>query len=292
MKKKTRIILASLMLMLIFGSLCFAEADEKMAMLPKKEANDIYNLVQFGTNDISPILANKKLSIEIGSITPIYVMDPLEYSRSGIIDLKRVVSEDAGECLYYNANLIDDSGNHAGFLRFCVMGETAYHRLSSYISDNSSNSFASSHSYADHAEQIRTLLNEENLISPADVKCVLISDIGEFFYVKNDRHDVFIQIAGSAPEKVISCERLKELADCKLHEYEDFISKKEQWEKEHPGETWNFDGEYGSSPNTSFLSRNVLDMDTVVAVTVITAVLAAAVTVFIVIKKKTASKKT
>ena len=110
------------------------------------------------------------------------------------------------------------------------------------------------------------------MIPLSDVKYVIIERIGEFFYIKNESHDIFVSLGliynkstegSTVTDYTLNKTELKILSDNRLRQYEKMMEEKKEWEKEHPGEEWHYYGSDGGTPISSICSEvdNILDID-------------------------------
>ena len=255
----------------VFATNCFAEEKEISSVYAsQEECKSVADILKNDKGDISRYLDYNGFKIVEASITPVYSIDPLNYSRTNNIELIRLYENDTEYGSLFVVKLIDKEGNHAGNLSFSIKDETAYFLGASIISGEGYS--LASCSYADHAERIRKCLKETQIIPPSDVRYVIIERIGEFFYIKNESHDIFVAVGyasdrstnGSAiVDYTLNKTELKIISDDRLKQYEKTIEEKENWEKEHPGEEWHVYGNDGGTAISSVCSEvdNILDID-------------------------------
>jgi hypothetical protein len=104
-----------------------------------------------------------------------------------------------GEGNVYIAKTITSGGQFGGNIMFYIEDGVAYNMMytpSEYspILPEKGNRYPASASYADHAKRIATALDEKNIISPYDVKYVVADMIGDFYYINNASHNVFVAV--------------------------------------------------------------------------------------------------
>ena len=245
------VFLVSMMLLSLFSPFCYAEEEKESTVYASdEEIENIYRIIQENKWDFSALLLNNELEVLKESITPVYFLDTLDYARSGIISINRSYfrKEDG---LVYTVKLIDKNKKYAGNMIFYIKDNMAGHLLSQSVS---SGFYRASCSYADHAERIRKILGREEIIPISDVRYVIIDGVGNFFYVKNNGKDYFIAEGYILEKKedynrynqdisILDSQQLKVIADNQLLRYEQFLLEKEQWEKDHPGEIWDYTGD-------------------------------------------------
>ena len=250
---------------------CFAEDKEISSVYAsKEECRSVADILKNDDGDISHYLDYNNFKIIEASITPVYSIDPLNYSRTNSIELIRLYDNNIKYGSLFVVKLVDKDENYAGNLNFSIKDDTAYFLGASIISDEGYS--LASCSYADHAERIRKCLKETQIIPPSDVKYVIIERIGEFFYIRNENHDIFIAVGYASDSSTdgstivdytLNKTELKTISDDRLRQYEKIIEEKENWEKEHPGEEWHVYGSGGGIPISSVCSEvdNIIDID-------------------------------
>ncbi|MBQ1848567.1 MAG: hypothetical protein II135_11220, partial [Clostridia bacterium] len=203
-----------------------AAADEADSMIYASgdELEYAYNAL-WADWHIPAALECDELSVVKESITPIYYIDTLEYARTGVMTIERAFAGGLDTEPLYIVKLIDKEGNFAGNMTFRVKDGVAKPSGQTIVSEDGF--CTASCSYADHAERIRKYLGEDELIPPTDVIFVLAEDICQFFYIKNEKYDLFFAI-GCLPtnytkkycvgedDMAVDAAKLKELSDRQL----------------------------------------------------------------------------
>jgi len=160
------------------------------------------------------------------SITPVYQADFFEYARTGVFEIKPLVTingytdwnSDEKEPNYYMAKTVTPEGLFAGDIGFYIEGNVAtiasfrpsqqilrYAITKDYLPSDSyipsGNPLVSNVYYADHAEQIRNLTKRDSLVPANEVRFVSIRNVGLVFYINDGDTEVLIGITpGLAPE--------------------------------------------------------------------------------------------
>ena len=214
-------------------------------------------------------------SIVKESITPVYTVDLFEYSRTGEMVVARAMWNSDSEANVYTAKMIDQKNEYAGNITFYVKDEKAFLLLASDRPENELYWMEASNSYADHAKRIQKALNADEIISPSDVKMVLLDRVGWFFYIHNDDYNVFVNVGMILREDLqnqdpgtvcvdamLDCDAVKEIADEQVARYNEYLKEKQAWEESHPGEEWTATGNTTDQSITCLCSEtdNVLDI--------------------------------
>jgi hypothetical protein len=240
----------------------------------------IYETLQKDSYDLHLALKYSSLKVLKESITPVYEVDLLGTARSGeitIIPMWRSHTGLLGDGVgnVYTAKTITSDGKFGGNIMFYIENGVAYNMIyspSEYSPMWFENGYhyPASASYADHAKRIAAVLKEKDMISPHDVKYVVADTIGEFFYVDNAAHSVFVSvgyISNNETGNVLTDYYIDETGLINLaKEYsqkrEDLLNEKASWEASHPGEIWFKAGAYGLSPIMSDCSSvdNIIDI--------------------------------
>jgi hypothetical protein len=238
------ILLSLLVLVLPFSSFgAFAESESVYASKDTQEI--IYKMTQDESFEYYDVIKTKKLTVLKESITPVYYVDMLEFAKTGVLDIKPDPNPSRSD---YLAKVIDERGDFFGNLEFTIEDgklTLCYFRT---IEDTKPgwvlDIYNSSISYADHAERIRRLLDRDEIVSPSDVRYVMLDRRGAHFSVKTESGYVFISLGkhevGNTKSVVFSSvyyeEGLKAAADAYLIEYEEYLIELEKYREEHNGE--------------------------------------------------------
>ena len=172
----------------------------------------------------------------------------------------------------YSSKMIDGNNAFSGSMTFYVDDGIAYRLYSSPQPFKEYEYQYASTSYADHAKRIQKILKLDSLVSPVDVKYVVIDGVGDFFCVKSQDRMHFIAV-GIMPVALEHTDKfpidyalddvgLKQIADQQLEKYNAHLAEVEKWEKEHPGEEWTATGSSDGQTIVSQCSEvdNVLDI--------------------------------
>lgn len=238
------------------------EDEDQMVYLTGPELDRAYDLLTSDSCENTFFIKEGWFLVK-ESITPVYTVDMYEYAETGIFkyyftvinhdDPSDTHSTEKGN--FFVIKAVDSQGEYIANVYFAILEDHAY------IHHTQKADFAASCSYADHAERIRKLLNKDELISPYDVKYFFINKTGNFFYIETDGEvfliPVGVQKTGSGENgeeneyfgRVVSIEgELKEKADKQWEDYLRFIAFRDEWEKEHPGEIFDYTGGASVSP--------------------------------------------
>ncbi len=264
MKKHIKLFVLLFILPLILNHFCSASElqDHAMVYASGDELEYAYNAL-WQDQQIPVTLEAGRLSVVKESITRVYCIDPLEYARTGEMTVEPLFYDDAKNQPVYMVKMIDENGDFAGNMRFSVKDGTAYYHGHSTVSENALSS--ASCSYADHAERIRKYLGEDELISPTDVIYVMVDWIGKYFYIKNEKYDLFFSVGslptdyakkyGGGQDTSVDAAKLKELSDRQLQYFEEHIAAYREWKAEHPDEEYISIGGYGGENVSSVCSE-------------------------------------
>ena len=225
------------------------------------------------SNSVAKILKYDGLSIVKESITPVYTINLLEYSKTSELSIVPWYAGKNMDCRVYSSKMVDENGEYSGFMRFYIENGIAYRIHSSPQPFKDYEYQSASTSYADHAKRIQKILKLDNLVSPVDVKYVMIDGVGDFFCVKNQEQTHFVSV-GMIPNSsleqsenfqtdyVLDCAQLKQIADQQLERHNALLAEMEQWKKEHPGEEWNATGSDNGQPVVNQCSEvdNILNI--------------------------------
>ncbi len=272
----------------VADDLYFDETTMVYASSEKQE--QLYKLLQEG--DCAQFLSRHcpDLIILKESITPVYTIDLLEYAETEKLNMRPMwwsksndeIGIDIGKGNAYIAKAVTSENQFAGNIRFFIKDGVAYirqvtlseHTWGNYAEDGETLPYAASCSYADHASRIAEILKEDGPIFARDIKYVeAYHNQGDFFYVKNDKHDILISVGTIYPATAEKDQvhtdytldphtPLLEIAKRCLRAQEVFLAEKAAWEAEHPGEVWNQIGSGGVEAIVSECSRvdNILDI--------------------------------
>lgn len=267
--------LTSIIIISLFLSFTTIGIDSDMVYVSDSTFREnIYKAAIDENNDLN--LEAKGLQIVKESITPVYTIDMLEYSKSDSLNIKPLIKNiDGYDRTFYIAKTITESNAFGGNMLFCYKnGEARYMCFypSEIFSDILPNPrYYSSSSYADHAERIRKILNQELIISPKNVKFVYIDYVGLFFCVDVDGGQNFIHIGYQGVQETynsyktdvcLSVSDIKNISVEFSEIYNRRIKEIEAWEKEHPGQTYDLSGGESISPILSTCSQvdNILNI--------------------------------
>jgi len=268
---KRRIIIIFVMMFVFITTItCFASNDKEKSIVyvSGDELEFVYSALQ--KDRIPAILESDGLSIVKESISRVFYLDTLECARASEITIKPLFDDDENSEPIYIAKLTDKNANYAGNIRFKVKDGIAYQQYTTIKSETASTQAPCS--YADHAERIRKCLGEEELIPPTDVIYVLAEALGDFFYIKNEKHDQFICVgylhendAGNYScdyDWVLTAEEFKELCNQELQRYERDMAEYDEWRAEHPDEEYPYIGGYGvySTSNQTVDINDIIDI--------------------------------
>lgn len=265
--KKIFLVFCVLVFLLASFAPCYAGSEEESMVYEHGEKLDIiYETIQKDSYDLHLALKDSSLKVLKESITPVYEVDLLGTARSGeitIIPMWRSHTGLLGDGVgnVYTAKTITSDGKFGGNIMFYIENGVAYNMIyspSEYSPMWFENGYhyPASASYADHAKRISAVLNEKDMISPHDVKYVVADTIGEFFYVDNAAHSVFVSVGYISTNEASNsltdyymdeAELIKHAKDYSI-KYEEFLSEKASWEASHPGEIWDKTGVNGLSP--------------------------------------------
>lgn len=279
--KKIFLVFCVLVFLLASFAPCYAGSEEESMVYEHGEKLDIiYETIQKDSYDLHLALKYSSLKVLKESITPVYEVDLLGTARSGeitIIPMWRSHTGLLGDGVgnVYTAKTITSDGKFGGNIMFYIENGVAYNMIyspSEYSPMWFENGYhyPASASYADHAKRIAAVLKEKDMISPHDVKYVVADTIGEFFYVDNAAHSVFVSvgyISNNETGNVLTDYYIDETGLINLaKEYsqkrEDLLNEKASWEASHPGEIWFKAGANGLSPIMSDCSSvdNIIDI--------------------------------
>lgn len=285
-KKKVISSICFLLICLLTLSLtCYAESNkgDSMVYTSGEQLNQIYDLLQNDSYDLKKLLEINSLTIVKESITPVYTLDLLEYAQSkkmNVVPMWRSHSglESNGNGNVYVAKLITLDKQFGGNIMFYIENGVAYNMIytpseysPTWVTGDAK--YPASISYADHATRISAALKESGFVSVYDVKYVVIDSLGDFFYVKNDRHNRFIATGyvsvNSANNPIENIDysvdatgELLGIASDYLAKEQTYLEEKAKWEATHPGEIWDMTGGSGLSPIITGCSQvnNILDI--------------------------------
>jgi hypothetical protein len=209
----------------------------------KAEQDVVYEIIQ-SSEDLR-FLKDNGIIVLSESIMPIYEASLLEYAETGVFTVRPNTVLDNG--VVYAAKTTTTEGVFASDLRFYVKDGTAYHLWSA-----PPNNQKKSHSYADHAERIRSLTNKESFVPVGEVRYVAVDRLGYVFYINDGKTEALINISAADDvfyqknrEIIYVGEELKKIADERLAEHKAFLEKKAAWEAANPGKDWTFTGDSG-----------------------------------------------
>ena len=208
MNTKVTLIWALCLLILLFAAImpCYANADKSESMVYKsgEELDRIYEMIQKDSYDFHLALEMNSLDVIKESITPVYEVDLLDTAQSGSIIIIPMWRSHTGligngEGNVYIAKTITSDGKFGGNIMFYIEDGVAYNMIytpSEYspILPERGTRYPASASYADHAKRIANALDEKSIISPYDVKYVVADMIGDFYYINNASHNVFVAV--------------------------------------------------------------------------------------------------
>lgn len=279
--KKIFLVFCVLVFLLASFAPCYAGSEEESMVYEHGEKLDIiYETIQKDSYDLHLALKYSSLKVLKESITPVYEVDLLGTARSGeitIIPMWRSHTGLLGDGVgnVYTAKTITSDGKFGGNIMFYIENGVAYNMIyspSEYSPMWFENGYhyPASASYADHAKRIAAVLKEKDMISPHDVKYVVADTIGEFFYVDNAAHSVFVSVGYISNNETgnfltdyyIDETGLINLAKEYSQRREDLLNEKASWEASHPGEIWFKTGANGLSPIMSDCSSvdNIIDI--------------------------------
>ena len=279
--KKIILVFCVLVFLLASFAPCYADSEEESMVYEHGEKLDIiYETIQKDSYDLHLALKVSSLKVLKESITPVYKVDLLETARSGEITIipmwcshTGLLGDGVGNV--YTAKTITSDGKFGGNIMFYIEKGVAYNMIYSPSEYSpmwfeNGNHYPASASYADHAKRIAAVLKEKDMISPHDVKYVVADTIGEFFYVDNAAHSVFVSVGYISNNETgnfltdyyMDEAGLINLAKDYSQKREDFLNEKASWEASHPGEIWDKTEVYGLSPIMSDCSSvdNIIDI--------------------------------
>ena len=204
-------------------------------------------------------MATRKLMKKYGlvivkeSISPVNTVDLYEYSTTGVPIVEPASLPSRSVQGVFVAKMLDHEGLFAGNLIFYVENGKASMLLAPVQPVRNSQVIFASASYADHAKRISKILNAETIISPEDVRFVILDSIGYFFYIHNNQYNIFVDVGmiynspteiedSVAMDLVLDIHELKDMADKQTEAINELLKEKKAWEDEHPGEEWTFTG--------------------------------------------------
>ncbi len=249
-------------LTVLFTVMCYASASSCASVYVSDDDREkLSYMLENNSVNIRPFIESDGYKILTETISQVYYVDLLSFSKTNELEIKPV---DLGkeDTRLYIAKVLDKNDNFVGNLYFRVTDDTVYHSLFTYVSKNEEFSSPASCSYADHAERIQRCLKEDTPVPETDVTFVTIERLGTFFYINNEKHNVFVGVGdlNAQNDYVLNIDQLKEIADKRQKEYEAFLAAKEEWEKNHPGEEYLV---YGGEYQTDVLieSSDITDME-------------------------------
>lgn len=282
MKKIFALFTLFIMLLTFIPYSVFAlEKENNMVYASRSNQDSIYQLTQKESFDYFKALENDGLKIVKESITTVYTVDMLEYAKTGTLNITPMVK---GKKQYFNdinggnvyiAKVITSDNEYGGNIMFYVESDVAYNirftpsmALDKHSQSENKTMYMSSCSYVDHASRIQNIMNESKPVSVYDVKYVVIDDVADCFYVDINAKQVIIPVgyqnvdSSSEIDVVLTETTLKRMAKDNLDRYNELITDQEAWEKEHPGEMFDFTGYGSSAPMVSGCSRvdNIIDI--------------------------------
>ena len=252
----------SCVLAFLFAVMCFAVGSNGSSVYVSDDDREkLSYMLENNSVNIRPYIESDGYKILTETISQVYYVDLLSFSKTNELEIKPVDLGKEGTRLYI-AKVLDKDDNFVGNMRFTVVDDTAYHSLFTYVSKNEEFSSPASCSYADHVERIQRCLKEDSPVPETDVTFVTIEWLGTFFYINNEKHNVFVGVGdlNAQNDYVLNIDQLKEIADKRQKEYEAFLAAKEEWEKNHPGEEYLV---YGGEYQTDALieSSDITDME-------------------------------
>lgn len=274
-------------LVLIFGGLFMLSNTANAASGDKIPGESVYASVSDQDAVYSAVLNSKELEFDgitvvKESITPVYVVDFLDYAKTGVFKISPSVVDSAGRSLvntsdnpgnFYIAKTITADGLFGGNIRFLVADGVAYlkgftpsEHFYKQGEDIPGGAYSCiSYSYADHAKRIQDLLGRDSFVPPEDVRYVLIDNFGYAFYINDGKQESLVMLSYSygVPSEyyrdiIYIGDELKEMANKRLSEYNEHLQIVKDWEAAHPGEKYSVTG--GFLP----LQNNIKDTDNVV----------------------------
>lgn len=265
-------LLALLLITALFtSSLPLSAINVSEVYLNEEKRNEVILALQNDQSEIKRILDYYNYTVVEDSLAPVYNIDLLDYSRNEVIDFVLLTTDDSQKDVVYTVKLVDKNDEYAGNIKFYVRDNVAHHWYSTFKSDDEATPTMASCSYADHAERIRKCLGLDTVIPDTDVKYVLIDYLGDYFYIHNSDYSIYFAVgympneqqSNNGTDRFIDDRQLKVIGDRYLKKYNNLMEQKEQWEKEHPGEIWDYDGGYSISNTISFCSEidNIIDID-------------------------------
>lgn len=240
------------------------------------EQNSAYELLQKEW-DYSRWLEGNGLEIVKESITPVYVIDTVEYARTGKLEIVPAVDDQ------YIAKTVTADGSFGGNLGFYIENDTVHgagfvpsyatnaHNAKDGDESYKEYNYEASCSYADHARRIQELLGIDEFVPVENVKYVVADGWGPIFYINYGGEEFFVDIGfvytryptGGTDRILYFDEEFKEFADRKLAEEKKWRREKTVWELVHPGETWIVPLGVGSV-SMPFLGTGLSDVDNII----------------------------
>lgn len=286
-KKKFLSSMCFLLICLLSLSLtCYAETNKSGSMVyaSGEQLDYIYELLQNDSYDLKKALEIDSLTIVKESITPVYTLNLSEYAQSKKLNVVPMWRSHSGLTNNENGNVyvaktVTLDKQFGGNIMFYIENGVAYNMMytpseySPIWEETISNRYSASASYADHAARISVALKETEFISVYDVKYVFIDSLGGFFYVSNDKHDMFFATgfvsANSSDNPIDNVDyaieakgELLNIANDYWTKEKNFLAEKAKWEAMHPGKVWDKTGGAGVSPIITGCSQvdNILDI--------------------------------
>lgn len=191
--------------------------------------------------ELSRILTYGELTVEPGSVQPVYVVNSVVFAETGeFAPAPLVCSQDGGSV--YIAKLLTKDGKFGGNLQFCVKDGSAHF---SYMSVSASTDdvpeanckYEGSCSLADNAVRFEALLRKP--VSTENVQYVILEGVASGFYFPEEGAFVYLAYEGrenTAEGSAASVSDLLEEAKRYKAYREDAAQRVEEWEKEHSGE--------------------------------------------------------
>lgn len=253
-----------------------------------EEEQERIMLIIMNDDKFSEYLKYYHMTIDKTSIMPTYKAAVVDYSQTDVLNISRNSNNYVSDCL-------DENGNFTGVLIFraddksakYISFASALHYIDLDHPELGMEENVQSRSYRIHEDFIKKNVGED--VTEKDVIFVGTDlPFTQGFYIKGNenREDVFVQISNRpGPSVVIPVKtELKELGQKRYEELQNFLAEKEQWEKEHPGETYIAVGGSGSDSYRSEKGLSPLAVMLISAAGVV--LLAAAIVTVVVIRKK------
>ena len=283
MKKLFAIVPALLLCIVLFSAASpVSDSPEQSVYASPEEQEYLYGLTQVTTSDMYRHLEYGHIRILKESITPVYLIDIMEFAASGTMKLVRSTfgDPDLGCPGIYVVKALMEDDEFAGNLWFCIRdGEACFLSLApssayaQYRGRETGQSPAPC-SYADHAVRISELLNSKSMIPPKDViyvsgprvgACFLVSFGGEKYLIPLGYTNLQPRpfVTEPAADPVIDMDEFREIALRYEANYNEMQKRKEEWLKEHPGETWIGAGDVSDDEEQYICSsfENVIDIN-------------------------------